>query len=479
MEEEHLLFGITQQDWATTPEPVRLGFLTLLDMVKALNVRVKTLEAQVKQSSRNSSKPPSSDPPSAPPPPPRVSRGKKPGAQAGHPDQQRPFVPPDQVDTVVELRPRRCISCSTPLGSELPLAEAVFCSQVWDIPPIQARVTEYQQQSVVCPCCGQLAVADLPTDMPPGAFGPRATALAGLLHGSYRLSIRETTRFLGEVCGLALCSGSVVKSCDRLSAALQPLDAAVAALVQHQPLVWVDETGWYEHNERRWLWVAVSQQATLFRIDANRSQKARKRLLGEVYGGIVHSDRAKAYNDLASRQRQVCWAHLERNFIGLVDAGIEESWRASLLLAQTRVMWTVWHAFGCKLFDRVALQLALMEPRTRMRELVEQGRTSGWNKLREMCEELAQRWEALWTFAQVEGVEPTNNRAERALRGAVVWRKNCYGTQSEHGSRFVERMLSVGATCRQQGRTLLPVLVAALMANWANTAPPNLFPAPS
>ena len=415
-------------------------------------------------------------PPPAPPPPPRLPGGKKPGAQAGHPDQQRPFVPPDQVDIVVELRPTHCTSCFSPLGAQLPLHAVVFCSQVWDISPIKPVVTEYQQQSLVCPCCGQLAIADLPTDMPPGAFGPRATALAGLLHGSYHLSIRQTTRFLSEVCGLAMCSGSVVKSCDRLSLALERLDATIADVVRSQPLVWVDETGWYEHNERHWLWVGVSEQATLFRIDKSRSQKARKRLLDEAYGGIVHSDRAKAYNDLPNRQRQLCWAHLERNFIGLVDGGNEQSWRASLLLGQTRKMWAAWRAFCCGLFDRVALQMALSEPRTRMREMVEQGRQSGWNKLQEMCEELARRWDALWTFAAVEGVEPTNNRAERALRRAVVWRKSCYGTQSEQGSRFVERLLSVEATCRQQRQTLLPILVAALKASWSSTAPPSLFP---
>jgi transposase len=283
---------VSAPDWACTPPEVKRAFLSLVDMVRDLSARVRELEAQLKQSSRNTSKPPSSDPPSTPSAPPRVPRGKPKGAQHGHPDQQRPLAPPDQVDEMVVCHPRQCPDCQTLLARNLPDALPPMRRQILELPPISARVSEYQCRTVSCPSCQQRVCGVLPPEMPPGAFGPRLTALIGLLHGRYRLSTRETVAFLREVAGVELSLGRVMSSCTRVRDALQPLDAAIQTMVQAHPAVWVDETSWCEQQRRGWLWVAVSPAATCFRIDPSRGQAALWQLLGAEYSGVVHSDRA-------------------------------------------------------------------------------------------------------------------------------------------------------------------------------------------
>jgi len=323
-----------------------------------------------------------------------------------------------------------------------------------------------------------LLIKTLPEVAPPGAFGPRLTALMGLLHGRYRLSTREAVAFLAEVCGVEVSLGSITTSCGRLSAALAPVDAAIQATVQMQPHLWVDETSWREQSHRSWLWVAVSPAATLFRIDASRSQAALQRLIGEWYRGIVHSDRGSAYHTLADRQRQLCWGHLLRNMQGLVDHQHSESIWAQRMMMQGQQLFVAWRAYRSGVFDQIALQQALLPLRLALHELLTIGVRRPWSKLQAFCRDLLTHWDALWTFSRVEGLEPTNNTAERALRPAVVWRKSCYGTQSAAGSRFVERMLSVRATCAQQGRNLFAFLTDVVCATWAGQPAPAIFCTP-
>jgi transposase len=478
MDDLRLLFGITSEDWARTPASVQEAYRTLLDVVSNLEARVQLLEAQLRQTSRNSSKPPSSDPPSAPPPPSRVPRGRKRGAQAGHADQQRPLVPPEQADQIVVLHPQQCPDCQTLLRADLPDAEPPQRHQVWELVPRLVQLTEYQRHIVDCPTCGQLLIARLPDDFPPGVCGPQLTALIGLLHGRYRLSTRETAAFLAEVAGVELSTGSIITSCTRVSDALAPVDAAIAEHIHNQDILWVDETSWREQQQRGWLWVAVSPRASCFRIESGRSQVALRRLLGDGYRGLVHSDRGSAYHLLPSAQRQLCWAHLVRNLQGLIDQQHSESPRAGGMLQLAHQLFAAWRWYRNGMFDQLALQQALIPVRLAMQERLEAGRRCGWDKLEGLCRDLLTHWEALWTFSRVEGMQPTNNVAERALRPAVVWRKSCFGTQSAVGSRFVERMLSVRATCAQQGRNLFAFLTEAVRAQFASQPAPSVFVSP-
>lgn len=447
-------------------------------MVRDLSVEVQELRARLNQTSRNSSQPPSADPPSAPPPPARVPRGRSRGAQTGHAPQQRSLVPPDQVDEIVVLRPTLCPVCQTALPPDLPDAMPIERHQVWELPPITCTITEYQQHTVCCPSCQQLLIKALPQDAPLTAFGPGLTAFMGLLHGRYRLSERETIAFLAEVCGVDVSLGSIATSCERVSAALAPVDAAIQATVQCQPHLWVDETSWRQQQQRGWLWVAVSPVATCFRIDASRSQAALRRLIGDSYRGLVHSDRLSAYHSLADWQRQLCWAHLLRNLQGFLDHEHAESVWAQRMLEHGQQVFEVWRAYRNGFLDQVALQQALIEVRQALHEELVIGMTRPWPKLQAFCRDLLRHWDALWTFSRVEGIEPTNNTAERAIRPAVVWRKSCYGTQSATGSRFVERMLSVRATAAQQGRNLFAFLTDAVRAAWTGQPAPSIFCTP-
>ena len=475
MDEDDIPPLVSAIDWAHTPPDVKQAFLTLVDMVRDLSAHVRDLEAQLKQTSRNTSKPPSSDPPSAPPAPPRVLRGKPQGAQKGHPDQQRSLLPPEQVDELIVCQPQRCPDCATALTPNLPDALPPSRTQVCELPPLRAHITEYQCRIVNCPTCQQLVIGVRPEAVPAGAFGPRLTALIGLLHGRYHLSTRETVAFLSEVAGVELSLGSVITSCTRVSEALQPLDAAIQTMLQAHPVVWVDETSWREQQQRGWLWVAVSPEATCFRIDPSRGQQALWQLLGADYSGVVHSDRASVYHALPDQQRQLCWAHVIRNLQGLVDHQHADSIWAQRMLTWTETLFAAWRAYQSGLFDQIALQQALMPVRLALHELLRHGAASEWTKLQATSQDLLRHWDALWTFSRMAGLEPTNNLAERALRPAVVWRKSCYGTQSALGSRFVERMLSVRATCAQQGRNLFALLTDAVCAAWAGQPAPSLF----
>jgi transposase len=479
------LLGVGADDWAQTPESVQLALLSLLDIVRIQSQRLRELETLVRelqaklgQTSRNSSKPPSSDPPSAPPRPPHPARSRKTGGQPGHEGQQRPLVAPDQVHDPIELQPQQCPTCQTALPTDLPDVAPPRRTQVWELPPIAPIITEYRQHTVCCPQCRQLVTATLPPDAPPGAFGPRATALMGILRGRYRLSLDEVVEFLADVCQLPLGSASIVRGCARVSEALAPVDAAIQEAVQRQPQVNVDETGWPTETRKGWLWVAVSTVAVCFRICTGRGQDELRTLLGASYRGIVTSDRLSAYKLLPNGQRQLCWSHLLRNLLGLQERYEDESGWAQQMLKQTDALLFAWHTYKEGWYDQVALQQALLPIRLAMQERLRAGISNPYPQIAGLSRELLAQWDALWTFSRVEGVEPTNNAAERALRPAVLWRKGCFGSRSAEGCRFVERLLSVRATCAQQERALFAFLTAAVRAAWANQPAPTLVPSP-
>lgn len=467
-------FDIAADDWAATPTRVRSVLRTLQLQLEQLTAQVRDLEAKLKQSSHNSSKPPSSDGPSVPPRPAKTPRGRERGVQPGHAGHQRPLAPPEQVDTFVALYPEACPTCQTSLPDSLPDVAPIERSQVWEVPAIVPQITEYQHHTLCCPCCQTHVVAARPADAPPGSFGPRASALVALLHGRYRLSEREVAGVLDDVFGLSISLGSVARGCARVSAALEPIDAAIQGSVQQAEVVNVDETSWKEQGKRCWLWTATTAVATAFRIAPGRGQVWLKSLLGDDFDGIVGSDRMKAYNVLPDGQRQLCWAHLVRNLRALAEYGHPDSGWAQRALVEVDALFVAWDGFRDGSSDRAGLQAALIPVQTALREVLEEGQTIPWHRVVGLSKELLSHWEALWTFVSVPGVEPTNNAAERALRPAVLWRKGCFGTQSAQGSRFVERMLSVTMTCRQQGRDLFAFLVDAVSAAWAGQPAPVL-----
>lgn len=470
MDEPQRPAELSEEAWQATPLEVRL-FLALL------TEKIAALEARLNQTSQNSSKPPSSDPPSAPPAQPRTPRGKpRPkGAQVGHPDQQRDLLPEAEVDQVVPVHPTCCPHCHDMLPATLRPVCLPTRQQVWKLPEVRPTVIEYQYLTVCCPGCGSLATGTRPVDAPPGAFCPRVVALIALLHGRYRISDRELVALLQMVWQLPISLGSVAQLQQVASAALAPAHAEVQQAVEEADQVNADETSWREGSRKPWLWVAVTAVATLFLLQYGRGKRELRALLGATFAGLVTSDRLSAYNSLEPQRRQLCWAHLVRNLRGRAEAVGRWQADAQALLALAEEVLVIWACYREGALDRKTMQGMIQAIQQAMWVIVvavrEQTHTLG-----SLCADLVPRWAALWTFLHVEGLEPTNNAAERALRPAVLWRRSCYGTQSTGGSRFVERMLTVSATCQQQHRPLLPYLVDAITAYWANQPAPKLLP---
>lgn len=470
--------AIDPADWEQTPLAVRAVVHTLLAEVQALQGQVADLTARLNQHSGNSSRPPSADPPQTPARPARPPTGRQRGGQPGHPGHHRALLPPDQVDTLHRHRPLCCPHCQTALPPDAPEAGPPQRRQIWDLPPIQAHVTEHQLLGLTCPGCAALVYADLPADVPAGSFGPQVVALVGLLHGRFRLSAREVAAILEAVFGVEMGLGSVPACCATVSAALAPCYEEVAAAVRTPGAVNVDETGWKQAGVRHWLWVAVAAVCTLYLVSRHRDRATLQALLGLVFTGVIGSDRYNAYGGRDPTLRQLCWAHLKRNLQACAERGGAVGAWATEVLGQVREVFRHWHAYQAGTLDRAGLQAALAPVQSEVRRLLEAEGAQALPQAAALSRELLAVWPALWTFVQVPGVEPTNNRAERALRPAVLWRKGCFGAVSAGGNEFVERILTVTATCQQQGRALWPLLSAAVRAYWADSPAPRLLPTP-
>ena len=349
--------------------------------------------------------------------------------------------------------------------------------QVVELPPVRAEVTEYRLAARRCGACGVVTRAARPPEAGVGSFGPRLQAVATLLVGRYRLSRREAVACLAELGEVELSVGALAHLEQATSAALAPVVEAVAQAVRRASSANLDETGWWQAHTRGWLWTMVTEALTLFRLDPSRSKAVVQALLGPDWTGIVGSDRYAAYRYLPLEQRQLCWAHLLREFRKLVTYNPHQRPLGQRLLDVTTRIFAAWYRFGEATIDRPTLGLELAPLQAELRQALEAGLEPPHAVVAgALCGNLLDSWPALWTFARVDGVEPTNNAAERALRPAVLWRKGSFGTQSDEGSRFVERLLTVAATCKQQGRGLLDFLIQAITASRLGLPPPSLVP---
>jgi transposase len=483
--------GISPDDWAATPPAVRQFIGVLLHVLSLqqqqladqqqqlllLQARIAELEARLNQHSQNSSKPPSSDPPSAPPRQARVPRGRKAGAQPGHAHHERPDPTPEQITQVQDHYPERCASCHDPLHERRWDACAVQTQYVWDLPIVRPDITAHHYHTLCCPRCGELSTAERPLDVPPGAFGPRTAAAIAVLHGDYHLSDRLLPRLLDEFFGLPLSLGSVVALQQTASAALEGAYDSIHTAVQQQDRCNVDETGWKEAGKRRWLWTMVTAIATCFVVTSSRAGPTLRQLLGETFAGILTSDRHRLYLKQPPERHQLCWSHLIRNFQALVDRGGALGVWGADFLELSRVVFRLWHLYREGTIDRTTLQDVMVPLQAVFHALLWRG-ARRCDAPEGLCQELLAHEAALWTFVRDERVEPTNNAAEQALRGAVIWRKSCFGAHSAEGNRFVERILTVSATCRKQQRHLLTFVTEAIAAHWARRPAPTLLSTP-
>jgi transposase len=296
--------------------------------------------------------------------------------------------------------------------------------------------------------------------------------MVSLLSGRYHLSKRDTQSIMADFFQADVSLGSVPALEQRTSEVVRvPVDEA-REYVKTQPVIHVDETGWREANQKAWLWVAATTLVTVFLIRQSRGGKVAREMLSEAFKGIVVSDRWSAYNWLRTILRQLCWAHLLRDFQAFVDRGGESQPIGEAILAQADLMFQWWHKVRDGTMSRATFQEKMQTVQRKTGELLRQGTACNHSKTAGTCRDILKREDALWTFVRVEGVEPTNNLGERQVRPGVLWRKNSFGTQSEAGSRFVERIMTVVATLKQQHRNILDYLTEACdAANWGKQTP--------
>ena len=435
------------------------------------------LESRGRKHSQNSSLPPSKDPLDAPTRPVQERSGRLRGGQPGHPGHHRMMVAPD---VVVDHYPAACPGCQRLLGETCADAAEPRRQQVWDLPPPpRPVVTEHRYHTVACPDCGTSITADRPVGVPDGAFGPEVTALVGLLHGRYRLSAREIVALLDDLWRMPIGLGSVPELWRSVGDALAEPYAEAHAAVAASPRLNVDETRWNQAGATRWLWTAVGAVSTVFIVAATRAKIVLVDLIGPSYGGIVGSDRYYAYKSIPVTQRQACWAHIKRNLAEVAGWGGPCGAWGNEALAEVAHLFGAWHRFRDGTTDRLGLQADLKPIQIAFDTLLHRGESDlPSTKAQGLCADLLSLWPALWTFSTTDGIEPTNNAAEHAIRPAVLWRKGCFGADSDDGNLFVERILTVIATCRQQQRALLPFLSATVRAHVARLPPPPLIQAP-
>jgi transposase len=462
--------GISPEDWHQTPESVRVWITVLGAEIKQLKDTVEKLQEIARRNSQNSSQPPSQDRPDQKPVKEKLSQPHQRGGQPRHRGHHRKLV--ERPDEIIQHKPTSCRRCGALLLGE---DAKPYRHQVTELPIVKARVVEHQVHRLTCPCCGLINRGELPRDVAASQFGVNVMSLVGLLMGRYRLSKRQVAQLMRECFGIEMAASTVVNHQKTLSRALAEPVAELQPYIQGQPSCNVDETSWRQAGQlrRSWLWTVVTRYATLFRIVPSRGSQIARKLLGENYTGVAGTDRYSAYTWLV--WRQFCWSHLLRDFQKILERGGDSyliGWNLKLQAEYLLVLWA-------RVRDGTLSYADFMTEFPVVRALIRHWLTAGMgatsSRTAATCRQRLDGDASLWLFATTPGVEPTNNSAERALRHFVIWRRTSHGTQSDMGSLFVERILTVVETCRQQQRPVFDFICQALLAYRADQPAPSLL----
>ena len=438
-------FPFTPQDWEQTPPAVQAYLRTVRDELGQLQDHVETLEARLRQNSTTSHRPPSSDNPYKKP---RLRNTtttlRKAGGKPGHQGHRQVLLPPT---TVRELTPDRCACGHTTFA----LTTAYHTHQVIELPSIEMEVTHWVLHQGCCAACGRWCKAHVPDEHASG-YGPRFCALLGELAGTYGNGRRMVQTFCASVLGVPISLGALQKVVDRLTQAIAPYYTVIATQARQAPVNYIDETPWYCRNTLEWLWVMASERVAFYMIHPRRSKEAFAAPIDD-WEGILVSDGYGVYQRWVAA-RQTCVAHLIRTARSLAerphpDLAACGAWALAELqrlchmatAPPTGGEWRAWYARVCKLIDQY-----------------HERQDDAGRLVRRLLREM----DSLWVFMSHYGVEPTNNRAERALRFGVQWRKRSLGTASAKGNRWVERILSLKETCRLRAVSTYHVLVEAV-----------------
>jgi transposase len=437
----------------------------LTERVARQEERIAQLERRLGRSSRNSSQPPSVDLPSSPPRRGKDVSGRERGAQRGHEGRGRDLLPIGAVDEVIEHWPERC-GCSHIFAEEERVAVGEPARwQVEELPAMTVRVSEHRAQRLCCPDCGAHTRAMLPVQVAQSAFGPRLQAAITTLSVRNRISRRDVVELAEELFCARISAGAADAILSRASEALAEPHAHLLERLRGAPAVNMDETGWRTSGQRRALWGIFDQRHAYLHIAPDRHEDHAKAMLADT-NAIVTSDRWWAYAHLPLARRQLCWAHLRRDFTAHAEglAAEKEFGEHGLWLCE-RVFWA-WEVFQ-NTSERHELKRTIRRLGRQYKPLIRSyaSKRARNKRCRGMARNLIKAWPALWTFAAHNGVEPTNNHAERALRSAVIYRKLSLASQSEEGELRTSRLLSAHTTCRLQHRSLYAYMSNALNAH--------------
>jgi transposase len=442
-------------------------------MVRDLTAQVKDLLARLQDQ-----QPPARPAADIPPAPDKKPTGRKPGAQPGHPPHLKLRLPPERINHTVAHVPKTCANCQAalPAGAGPSDPEPTW-HQVVELPPVLATVTEHQGHARTCPCCGAVTRAAIPGDVLAHSVGPHLTAVIGYLTGDQGMSKRGVEEVVEQIFGVPIALGTVSNLEQELSAALAVAHTEATDAVRDAPVKHLDETGWKQNGQKHWLWVGATKLVAVFVIHPWRNLSALESLLGRELKGILCSDRWVVYQQWPDPfARQLCWAHLKRNWEALVERGGSAKRIGERFLAIQRKVFEHWHLFrggGCTRAQLVDRMLPLVD---HLEDVLADGLRSRDARTRRFCARLDEEKFGLWTFVEAEGVEPTNNHGERVLRRAVLWRRRSFGCHSASGCRFAERILTVAGTLRLQKRNVVAFLSDAIAAYRTGRPAPKLVP---
>jgi transposase len=438
--------------------------------------KIETLEEKLKINSKNSSTPPSGDgfkkEKNKPAKNKKKGKKRKQGGQMGRKGIARQLLPLSEVDHIEVVSPLK----ECPCGALVIPTKDYKRHQVHDLPRLKAIVTEYQLHFGKCCKCGETHQAPLPPGVPAGMLAPYAISAIGTLTGDYRLSKRNVAALFYDFYGLRISIGTVSNAEKIVSAALEKSVEEAKNFIPKQSVVHGDETSHAEKGQKMWTWVFIAAQVAAFIIRPSRGAQVVKDFLGEAFQGTLNTDRWSAYTWLAVIFRQLCWAHLKRDFTKIAERKGQSGKIGKNLLAAVKKMFRYWHKVRDGTLSRQKFQ-ELMDPlRKQVETLLSEGASCGNSKTEGTCKQLLKVKQALWTFVDKIGIEPTNNLAEQILRRIVIWRKISFGTQSPRGTLYLERIMTVVATCKMQKRNVLDFVTEAIQAHLSRATPPSLLP---
>jgi transposase len=441
-----------------------------------LERRVAELEARLKTNATNSSTPPSANPLGADKPVKKKKSKRRRGGQPGHAPHLKQLLPPEQVTDTKHIVPSECSNCQAKLPTEAgPNDPEPKHFQTIELPPIVLDVTEYQAHTRTCPCCGTVNAATIPATIREHSIGPRLTAALSYLTGNLGLSKRNVEELAADLFGAPIALGTIANLEQEVSAALAPAHQEALEAVRQAEVKFADETSWKLWGKLCWLWAAATTTVAVFVIHPKRSALGLAALLGEEIYGFLHSDRWNVYLQIPEERRQLCWAHLKRDFQKIIDLGGSSVFVGRRGLQIVKELFAAWHAFQEKKVTRQELTTLIGPLQRRLGKTLVEGGLGEDARVSKFCEHLLLLEPALWTFVKTEGVEPTNNYMERLLRRAVLWRKRSFGCNSASGCRFVERILTVAQTCRIRNKNALEYLHAAVHNHRHGLSCPSLL----